>query len=269
MGAIVLYGRCDEGALLAQQPFAEALRHYVGTCPSQELAGRMRHGSGELRRLVPELADHVPDLPEPQAGDPEGARSRLFEAVGCLVCEAAQSTPVVLILDDLQWADRATLLLLKYLVRYPRRTRLMVLGTYCETELDVDHPLSAAIADLERERLLERRALAPLDAAAVSELVGIHVGDKTSPELRQLVYEETEGNAFFLVECCATSRSPASSSPPARRPNSAMRQRGSQCQTTSRTSSASASRVWGTTPTASLSWLPFSGGNLSLTRCSA
>ncbi len=199
-GAIVLYGRCDEEALLAQQPFVEALRQYVYACPAQELADRMQFISGELRQIVPELADRIADLPEPLAGDPEGARSRLFEAVGSLLCEAAQSTPVVLVLDDLHWADKATLLLLKYLVRYPREARLMALGTYRETELDVDHPLFATLAELGRKHHLERHALAPLDATAVSELVGVHVGEKASSELRQVVYEGTEGNAFFVVE---------------------------------------------------------------------
>jgi hypothetical protein len=199
-GAIVLYGRCDEGALLALQPFVEALRHYVSACPLQELVSRLQRVSGELRRIVPELADRIPNLPEPLAGDPDGARSRLFEAVSSLLCEAAQSTPVVLVLEDLHWADKATLLLLKYLVRYPREARLMVLGTYRETEVDVDDPLSALLAELGRERVLERRALAPLDAAAVSELVRIHAGDEASPELRRIVYERTEGNAFFIVE---------------------------------------------------------------------
>ena len=89
-GAIVLYGRCDEGALLMQQPFVEALRQYVSACPPRELAGRLGRVSGELRRVVPELADRIPDLPEPLAGDPEGARSRLFEAVSSLLYEAAQ-----------------------------------------------------------------------------------------------------------------------------------------------------------------------------------
>ncbi|MEA2187265.1 MAG: hypothetical protein QOK16_2276 [Solirubrobacteraceae bacterium] len=199
-GAIVLYGRCDEEGLLAQQPFVEALRHYVSACPVQELAGRLQTLSGELRRIVPELAERIPDLAEPLAGDPEGARSRLFEAVSSLLCEAAQSTPVVLVLDDLHWADQATLLLLKYLARYPRQARLMVLGTYRETELDADHLLSATLAQLGRERLLERHALTPLDEGAVSQLVGVHVGDEASPELRRLVYEGTEGNAFFVVE---------------------------------------------------------------------
>jgi hypothetical protein len=199
-GAIVLYGRCDEEALLAQQPFAQALRHYVGACSRSELAGVLQLLSGELRRIVPELADRFPDLPEPLAGDPDGARSRLFEAVSALLCGAAQSTPVVLVLEDLHWADKATLLLLKYLVRYPRQTRLMVLGTYRETEVDVDDPLPAVLAELGRERLLQRRVLAPLDAAAVSQLIDVHVGDGASPELRQIVYERTEGNAFFVVE---------------------------------------------------------------------
>lgn len=199
-GAIVLYGRCDEEALLAQQPFVEALRHYVSVCPAQELAGRLHAVSGELRRIVPELADRIPELPEPLAGDPEGARARLFEAVGSLLCEAAQSTPVLLVLDDLHWADKATLLLLKYLVRYPRKARLMVLGTYRETELHDDHPLCAMLSELGREHHLKRRALAPLDAAAVSELVEAHAGEEASSELRQIVYEGTEGNAFFVVE---------------------------------------------------------------------
>ena len=106
----------------------------------------------------------------------------------------------MLVLDDLHWADKATLLLLKYLVRYPRQARLMVIGTYRDTELDVDHPLLAIIAELGRERLLERLSLGRLDAAAVSQLVGVHAGARASPELCKLVCEETRGNALFVVE---------------------------------------------------------------------
>ena len=199
-GATVLYGHCDAEALLAQQPFVEALRHYVRVCPTHELAGRSQRVSGELRRIVPELADRVTDLPEPLAGDPEGARSRLFEAVASLLCEAAQSSPVVLVLDDLHWADTATLLLLKYVARYPRAARLMILGLYRDTDVDRDHGLNAVLTSLGREHHLERRALAPLDADAVSELVGFYAGESAPSELRQVVYEGTEGNAFFVVE---------------------------------------------------------------------
>ena len=199
-GAIVLFGRCDEEGLLAQQPFAEALRQYVRACPTAELASRVQIVSGELRRIVPELAERIPDLPEPLAGDPEGARARLFEAVCSLLCQAARHTPVVLVLDDLHWADTSTLLLLKYLARYPHEARLMVLGTYRQTELDPGHPLSATLAQLGRERRLLCLPLARLDRAAVSRLVDIHAGDDASPELGRVVYEGTEGNAFFVVE---------------------------------------------------------------------
>ena len=199
-GAIVLYGRCDEEGLIAQQPFLEALRQYVSTCPPQELPRRLQHASGELLRVVPELAGRVADLPAPLMGDPEGARSRLFEAVARLLCDAAQHAPVVLVLDDLHWADKATVLLLKYLVRYPREARLMVLGMYRETDLEADDPLCAMLTELGREHHLEHHSLTSLDSAAVAELVGVHVGDEASAELCQTVYDGTEGNAFFVVE---------------------------------------------------------------------
>ena len=199
-GAIVLYGRCDEEGLLAQQPFVEALRQYVHGCPMRELAGQLQLVSGELRRIVPELAERIPDLPEPLPGDPEGARSRLFEAVCSLLCQASEHTPMLLVLDDLHWADPSTLLLLKYLARYPQETQLLVLGTYRQTDVDVDHPLSAVLPRLARECRVRSHILERLDAAAVSALVGIQVGDDASPELRRLVYEATEGNAFFVVE---------------------------------------------------------------------
>jgi len=154
----------------------------------------------ELQRVVPELADRIGDLPQPLAGDPEGARSRLFEAVSSVLCTAAHTTPVLLVLDDLHWADKATLLLLKYLVRHPREARLMVLGTYRETELHDDHPLAATLAELGRERRLQRHAVAPLDATAVSQLVSLHTADAASAELRETVYAGTEGNPFFVVE---------------------------------------------------------------------
>ncbi len=198
-GAIVLYGRCDEEALLVQQPFVEALRHYVWGCPPQDLVAQLRRSGGELRRVVPELGDLIPDLPEPLSGDPEGARSRLYEAGCSLLCAAARSAPVVLVLDDLHWADKPTLLLLKYVVRYPQQARLLVLGTYRDSELRDDHPLHATLAELGRERRVEQLALAALDASAVSELVAVHAAG-ASPELRRIIYDGTEGNAFFVVE---------------------------------------------------------------------
>jgi DNA-binding SARP family transcriptional activator len=199
-GAIVLYGRCDEETLLPHQPFVEALRHYVCNCAPAVLAGQVQLISGELRRVVPDLAERIPELAEPLSGDPEGARYRLFEAVTGLLCEAAQSRPLVLLLDDLHWADKATLLLLKHLARYPREARLMVVGTCREMDVEPDHPLNDVLGDLAREELFERLAPGCLDEGAVSELVGWHTGNRAPPELHRVVFEGTEGNAFFVVE---------------------------------------------------------------------
>lgn len=198
-GAIVLYGRCDEEPLLPHQPYVEALRHHVATCPLAELVGQVGPGSGELRRLVPELALRVAGLPEPLAGDPQGERYRLFEAVCALLCAMAELRPVVLVLDDLHWADKPSLLLLRHLVRHAREASLLVVGTYRDTELDPDHPLSATLADLSRESSTERCSLTMLDQAAVALLVQSHAGH-AAPELSRLVFDETEGNPFFVVE---------------------------------------------------------------------
>ncbi len=199
-GAVVLYGRCDEEPLLPYQPFVEALRHYVRHCPARLLASRVKLISGELRRVVPELAERVPELSQPLAGDADGARHRLFEALAAFLSETAREQPAVLVLDDLQWADDATLLLLKYVARYPSDARLMVVGTYRDTDIDDAHPLSSVLVALEREQLLERVPLARLDEGAVSELVGWHTGEHAPADLRRMVFEETQGLAFFVVE---------------------------------------------------------------------
>jgi predicted ATPase/DNA-binding SARP family transcriptional activator len=199
-GAIVLYGRCDEETLLAHQPFVEALRHYVANCPPVLLAEQVQIISGELRRIVPEIAELVPELAEPLSGDLEGARYRLFEAVSALLSEAARSRPLVLVIDDLHCADAATLLLLKYVARDLRGSRLMVVGTHHEIDVESEHPLNGVLADLARDQVCERISLDCLEEDAVSELIDRRMADGVSPDLCRRVFEETGGNAFFVVE---------------------------------------------------------------------
>ena len=197
-GAVVLYGRCDEEPVLPHQPFIEALRHYVAAAPLTELTAQMRPISGELRSVLPELTERVSDLPEPLSGDPDGARYRLFEAISSLLCRAAQSRPVVMVLDDLHWADTPTLLLLRYLMRYAGDASLLVLGTY-RHDLDAGRPFAAALAGFGREHDVQRRELARLDLNAVAQLVDARAGGR-SHRLTRAVYDRTEGNPFFVVE---------------------------------------------------------------------
>ena len=198
-GAVALYGRCDEEPLVAHQPFVEALGHYVAVCPLAKLTAQIEPGGGELRQLVPGLAERLPALAPPLGGDLEGERYRLFEAVGVLLRQATEASPVVLVLDDLHWADKSTLLLLRHLARHSRPAGLLVLGTYRHEEIEPGHPLSDTLAELSRDPSCARLSLAALEVAAVEELVRARIGEQT-PELVKMLCEATEGNPFFIGE---------------------------------------------------------------------
>jgi DNA-binding SARP family transcriptional activator/tetratricopeptide (TPR) repeat protein len=193
-GAVVLFGRCYEEALTPYQAFIEALAEYVragGPLPAGP-------GAAELARLAPELAG-AGEAP-PLTGDPEGARYRLFESVRGVLVEAARGGPAIVAIDDLHWADSATLHLLAHLVRSAEPSRLLVVGTYRESELSRTHPLAAALADLRREALIERIALHGLDPSDVATLVTSWLGPTAPPELARALDQETGGNPFFLEE---------------------------------------------------------------------
>ena len=150
-GAVVLWGRCDEELGSPYGPFAEALRNYVAASPPDRVRAELGPLGGELVRIVPELAARVPGLAEPMLADADTERFRLFDSVADLLGEISASHPVVLVLDDVHWADKPSLVLLRHLLRSSTPMRLFVLATYRDTDLDRTHPLSEVLADLRRE----------------------------------------------------------------------------------------------------------------------
>jgi tetratricopeptide (TPR) repeat protein len=199
-GATVLAGRCDEDLGVPYQPFVEALRHFVDHAPLVT-SGLGRYG-GELARLVPELTERVPGLAAPLRSDPETERYRLFDAVAAWLAVAAAEEPLLLVLDDLQWAAKPTLLLLRHVVR-AGGGRVLVLGTYRDTELTHDDPLVELVADLRRQGRVERLSLGGLDDVGVRAFVEQAAGrtlDEDGLALARTIYEETEGNPFFVRE---------------------------------------------------------------------
>ncbi|HKN90605.1 MAG TPA: AAA family ATPase, partial [Acidimicrobiia bacterium] len=204
LGGTVLAGRCDEDLGVPYQPFVEALRHFVDHVPAEELAGRLGRYGGELVRLVPELAGRVPGLAAPLRSDPETERYRLFDAVAAWLAAASGQAPILLVLDDLQWAAGPTLLLLRHVVsRRAVATRLLIVGTYRDTELGHDHPLVEVLADLRRQEGVERLPLTGLDQSGVTSLMEQRAGRALADEelpLARAIYEETEGNPFFVRE---------------------------------------------------------------------
>ncbi|MGZ4350973.1 MAG: ATP-binding protein [Solirubrobacteraceae bacterium] len=198
-GAIVLAGRAPEETLVPYQPFLEALGHYVSRAPLEELRSVAREYGAEISRLMPELRRRVPELPQPDPGDPETDRYRLFEAVVGLLAEISSAVPVLIVLDDLQWADRPTLLLLRHLARSPHNTRVSIMGAYRDVD-QWSEGFDAALAGLRRERLMVQLDVGGLGEAEAMELVRLRVGGTPSLELMQALYRETEGNPFFIEE---------------------------------------------------------------------
>ena len=198
-GTLVLAGRAPEETLVPFQPFLEALGHYVEFAPLPDLRARTRVHGPELARLVPELRRRVPELPATDASDSETERYRLFEAVVGLLGDLSASWPVLIVIDDLHWADRPTLMLLRHLARAPRAGRLSIIGAYRAIER-WSEGYSAALANLRHERLMKQIDLAGLPERDAARLVGARIGRPPSAEFSRALYEETEGNPFFIEE---------------------------------------------------------------------
>jgi class 3 adenylate cyclase len=200
-GMCVLYGRCDEELVVSYQPFAEALGHLVVHGDEALLEAHVEENGAALVSLVPALAKRIPSLPE-SGGDPDSERLRLFSAAVSLLT-AASERGVLLVIDDLHWADKASLQLLKHLCASHRLPRLMVLGTYRDSELSAGNPLSDTLASVGREANVERIdlvGLADVEILRMMERVAGHEMDQEGVDLAHAVRRETEGNPFFTTE---------------------------------------------------------------------
>jgi predicted ATPase/DNA-binding SARP family transcriptional activator len=202
-GAIVLHGRCEEDIGLPYQPFVEALGQYVAWAPDDVLEAHVASNGGILGRVVPELERRVGRPPEAGETDPAVDRHRLFDATAALSAAASRQAPVLVFLDDLHWADKPTLLLLRHLVRWHGPAAVLVVASYRDTEIDDAHPLRSVAADLSHDPGVERVTLSGLGADDVAALVEAAAGQHlTGPQsaVAYVLAHETEGNPFFVRE---------------------------------------------------------------------
>ena len=195
-GATVLYGRCDEEGVVPFQPFSEALAPVLSGARGAGMAATLGPLAGELARIVPamEAAVEVP----PQAID--GDRYRLFTAVEEAFAAVATSTPVLLVLDDLHWADRPTLALVRHLVRANGGGTLMVLATFRDVETPAGHPLAELLTLLRREGVASRIDLTGLGVDDVAELIAQRTSGPADAGLARRLRERTQGNPLFIGE---------------------------------------------------------------------
>ncbi|HEX5613871.1 MAG TPA: AAA family ATPase [Acidimicrobiia bacterium] len=201
-GARVLYGRCEEDLAVPYQPWIEALTFLAEHAPIDDITAHVEEHGSIAARLAPPIARRVTERAN-AAADPETERYLLLEAVAGLLQTCSATQPIVIVLDDLHWADSATLQLLRALLASPGRLSLLVLGTYRDTDLSRHHPFTALLADLRREPRASRCALEGLDddeLVALVEAAAGHSLDDQSLELAHTLRRETGGNPFFTGE---------------------------------------------------------------------
>ena len=197
----VLWGRCHEteGAP-AFWPWMQVLRTYVNAAPADLLRTQVGSVGAEVARIVPALRARCPDVGDLDAArdDPEAVRFRLFDAVATFLRAVARDELLVLVLDDLHWADSESLLLLTFLAREIRDVRLLVVGTYREVEMRQAAAVPRILGDLARTS--HRVALIGLAVLDVARYVTAAAGHQVPEEVVHAIHRATEGNAYFVTE---------------------------------------------------------------------
>ena len=190
-GARVLWGRSyEEQGVPPYWPWVQAIRSHVRERDPEQLRSEMGSGAADIAEVVSDVRERLPDLqPVPQL-EPDQARFRLFDSISAFLKTASQRQPLVLVLDDLHWADQPSLLLLQFVARELGGARLLLISTYRDVELSRQHPLAEALGELNRERLFQRVLLRGLTPS----------GNSTPRGLVDAVHSQTEGNPLFVTE---------------------------------------------------------------------
>lgn len=202
-GAMVLYGRSDEELAVPYQPWVEALRHLVQHADPSVLRAHVVERGGEVARLVPELRLRVPNLVPPQPSDADAERYLLYGAVTSLLARVSATLPVIIVLDDLHWADKPSLQLLRHVVASGEPMRVVIVGTHRDHDLSAQSPLVDLLASFHRESAVERielDGLADADLIRIFETASGGPIDQVGAEVARSIQRETDGNPFFVTE---------------------------------------------------------------------
>lgn len=191
-GSRVLFGRCVEGAgALPFQPFVEALETFLG---NRDLPD----GTEVLAQLRPHRPGRTPTSDPPLR--PDELRLRMLDGVVRFLGELAAQAPVVLLLDDLQWADDGSMAMLRHTSRMTRNCRLLVVSSYRTGEVTAEHPLGDALGSLRSDADCSTLPLSGIGRDAVEQLLAAATGAPIATDLASAVYAETDGNPFFARE---------------------------------------------------------------------
>ena len=201
LGAVGVVGHCyeSEGAP-PYVPFVEMLEYIARMAPRESLRHSLGDDAPEVARLMPELRNMYPDIPPAIQLPPEQQRRFLFNAFRSYVERAARVMPVVVVFEDLHWADEPTLLLLQHHAQTLSTTPMLVLCTYRDVELEATRPFAKTLETLVRQKQATRMPLRRLPQAGVKSMLAALSGQTPPPSLARVIFEETEGNPFFVEE---------------------------------------------------------------------
>ena len=198
LGSVVLRGACSDGELsLPYLPFVDAISGYLVSADKAWLRDQLGDARRELAQLFPQLdADSAPEI-----DDPVRAKLRLFEAITALFQVAAGSNGLVLIIEDIHWADASTRELLDYIVRRVGRAGWLLIATYRSDEIHRKHALQPLLHAWERGRMVDNVEVKPLARDDVAEMVkAIFDKDDVTREFRDFFAARSEGNPFVIEE---------------------------------------------------------------------
>lgn len=201
-GVAVLWGACFEGEWRPPYgPWLEVLSQYVQILEPASLRLHLGLDAPPLAQLMPQLRALLPDIAPPALLSPEEERFRLYEAVTHLLLSLAEEQPLLLVLDDLHWADRDSLSLLRYVARSAAHGRLLLVGIYREADAAATgHPLPDTLAVLRRETSYERLLVRGFSYPEVATFLAQTAGQELPQALAQTIYAETNGNPFYVHE---------------------------------------------------------------------
>jgi hypothetical protein len=196
----VLWGRChEESGAPPYWPWVQVICGSPRDADPDLLAG-LGAGASDIADLVPEIRDLLPGLERSaRLGDPSEARFRMFESIRQLLASLCRRRTLLMVLDDVHWADAPSLRLLEFLAPEFGSNRLLLVGTYRATELSRRHPLSNTLGALARVPHFARVNLAGLNAQEVQAFIAA-TGTTLPPVLGKALYEQSEGNPLFLRE---------------------------------------------------------------------
>ncbi len=200
-GCFAVLGHCYEmEGSPPYVPFVEMLEYSARVTPREAFREALGDSAPEIAKLMPELRRMYSDIAAPYELPPEQQRRFLFNAYREFVARAARATPIVAAFEDLHWADESALLLLGHLAQIVSDTPILVIGTYRDTEVDTKGPFAHALTGWIREKAATRISLARLGSEDVAAMLAALSGKVPPPSLVSTVFEETDGNPFFVEE---------------------------------------------------------------------